>query len=72
MYLTHSHQKRVYKAAFTLEKTLEILQEGSAKHFDPALLKLFIENIEAFLEIQKAYPDEDETPHIMNILEEYR
>lgn len=64
--------KRVYKAAFTLEKTLEILQEGSAKHFDPALLKLFIENIEAFLEIQKAYPDEDETPHIMNILKEYR
>jgi putative two-component system response regulator len=64
--------KRVYKPAFPLEKTLQILKEGSTTHFDPHLLNLFIENIEQFLEIQRAYPDEDETPHIMNILEEYR
>jgi len=64
--------KRVYKPAFTLEKTLDILQDGSETHFDPELLHLFINNIDKFLEIQNAYPDEDETPHIMNILEEYR
>ena len=64
--------KRVYKPAFPLEKTLAILQEGSATHFDPNLLEIFTANIERFLEIQSAYPDEDETPHIMNILEEYR
>lgn len=64
--------KRVYKPAFALDKTLEILKEGSGTHFDPELLELFIAHIDQFLEIQKAYPDEDETPHIVNILEEYR
>lgn len=64
--------KRVYKDAFPLEKTLQILTEGKSTHFDPALIDLFLENIEQFLEIQVAFPDQDETPHILNLIEEYR
>ena len=33
--------KRVYKPAFTHEQALEIIHEGSGKHFDPTLVKLF-------------------------------
>lgn len=64
--------KRVYKPAFPLEKTLAILSEGKGTHFDPHLLDLFINNIDQFVAIQEAYPDEEETPHMINMLEEFR
>jgi putative two-component system response regulator len=64
--------KRVYKDAFPLEKTLKIMEEGKATHFDPELIDLFINNINHFLEIQTAFPDTEETPHILNLIEEYR
>jgi putative two-component system response regulator len=64
--------KRVYKPAFELSKTLQIIKEGSGTHFDPQLIELFIQNIDKFLEIQKMFPDSEETPHILNLLEEYR
>lgn len=62
--------ERVYKKAFPLEKALSIMKDGRGTHFDPTLLDLFIENIEKVLEIQKEFPDKDETPHILNLLEE--
>ena len=43
--------KRVYKPAFPHEKALEIIQEGRAKHFDPALVDLFIESHREFEEL---------------------
>ena len=64
--------KRVYKPAFELGKTLQIIEEGRGTHFDPRLIDLFIANIEQFLEIQKNYPDTEEIPHILNLLEDYR
>ena len=64
--------KRVYKDAFSLEKTLQIMKEGRGTHFDPKLLDLLIDNVDKFLEIQKALPDGDEIPHILNLIEEYR
>ena len=64
--------KRVYKPAFELTKTLTIMKEGKGTHFDPALIDLFMEHIDKFLEIQKALPDIDETPHILNMIEEFR
>ena len=64
--------KRVYKDAFPLEKTLQIMSEGRGTHFDPFLIDLFIANIDQFLEIQKLFPDNGETPHILDLLEEYR
>ena len=64
--------KRVYKPAFELSKTLAIMKEGKGTHFDPTLIDLFMEHVEKFLEIQKALPDTEDAPHILNIIEEYR
>jgi len=49
--------ERPYKKAFSLEKTLEILKEGSAKHFHPDMLALFLENIDGVMAIKEAYKD---------------
>jgi putative two-component system response regulator len=64
--------KRPYKDAFPLDKTLMILREGRGTHFDPELLDLFLNNLDEFLKIQKEFSDKDETPHILNLLEQYR
>lgn len=39
--------ERVYKRAYTKEEALQIIIDGSGKHFDPILAKLFVEIIEA-------------------------
>ncbi|MBF0125857.1 MAG: DUF3369 domain-containing protein [Magnetococcales bacterium] len=50
--LTH---KRSYKEAWTLEQTLELIKRDRGTHFDPGLVDLFLDNIDSFLEIQKAF-----------------
>jgi putative two-component system response regulator len=42
--------KRPYKDAFSNEKSIEIMREGKGKHFDPAILDVFLDN---FSEIEK-------------------
>ncbi|MDF1876358.1 response regulator [Sulfurimonas sp. SAG-AH-194-L11] len=49
--------KRVYKAAWNVEKVFEFIQEHSGTHFDPKLVKLFLENRECFMNIVKKYKD---------------
>lgn len=62
--------ERVYKKAFSIEQTLAIIQEGSGDHFDPKLVNLFIDNLDAFLKIKEAFPDEEESPSIMNLIDQ--
>ena len=62
--------ERVYKKAFSVKKTLEIMQEGSGTHFDTVLLDLLINNLNQFLTIKEAFPDEEETPSIMNLMDQ--
>lgn len=62
--------ERVYKKAFTIEKTIEILQNDAGTHFDAALVKLFVDNLDQFLTIKEAFPDEEETPSIMNLIDQ--
>jgi len=64
--------KRVYKDAFALEKTLAIIEDGRGTHFDPLLLDLFFAHLDDFLQIKEEYPDTEEVPHILNLIEEYR
>ena len=64
--------KRVYKNAFSLQRTLDIMKEGRGTHFDPILLDLFLDNIDKFMSIKDSLPDEEQTPHILNLIEEYR
>jgi len=44
--------KRVYKEAYSKEKTREIIIQGSGKHFDPLIVEVFLEFEEEF---DKAY-----------------
>jgi len=44
-------QKRVYKEAFTHEKSVEIITSESGKHFDPKIVKIFIKKHKNFEEI---------------------
>lgn len=49
--------KRVYKEAFSFEKTIEIIQENSGRFFDPNLVDLLVKNGEQFYEIFEKNPD---------------
>ncbi len=44
--------RRSYKAAFSEEKTAEILKKEAGTHFDPRLVQLFLENKKLFAEIR--------------------
>jgi len=62
--------ERVYKKAFSIEQTVEILREGCGTHFDTRLVNLLIENLGEFIKIKEAFPDEEEAPSIMNLIEQ--
>jgi len=48
---------RVYKKAWELNKILDLFKDQSGKHFDPNLIKLFLDNLDDFLEIRDKYQD---------------
>ncbi|MBF0180974.1 MAG: DUF3369 domain-containing protein [Magnetococcales bacterium] len=50
--LTH---KRIYKEAWSVEQALDLIRRDRGTHFDPTLVDLFLDNIDAFLEIQSAF-----------------
>lgn len=49
--------KRVYKNAWSLDDVLKYIESESGKHFDPKLVKLFLLNINAFVEVMNKYMD---------------
>lgn len=49
--------ERVYKKAWELHDILELFKKESGSHFDPLLLVLFFENLDAFLKIRDSYKD---------------
>lgn len=52
--------KRPYKEAYPPEMALDIIRKESGKHFDPDLVKTFIDHFEAFLEIRESIGAFDE------------
>ena len=48
---------RVYKKAWHLDKVLTHFESESAKHFDPVLIKLFLENVPMFMKIKEEFED---------------
>lgn len=62
--------ERVYKKAFSIDQTVALLKEGAGSHFDANYVEILIENLEMFLEIKEAFPDDDETPSIMNLIDQ--
>ena len=49
--------ERPYKEAWSIEKSIEYLEEQSGKHFDPLLVKLFIEILPEILDIRNQYSE---------------
>jgi len=49
--------RRTYKEPIAFERTLEIIAEGSGKHFDPALVALFNQHADEFHQIFMDNPD---------------
>lgn len=48
---------RVYKAAWELERILELLRRESGRHFDPAVVDAFIRQLPALLSVREQYSD---------------
>lgn len=49
--------KRPYKKAWTVEKSVELIKEESGQHFDPELVKLFVENLPEIVAIKDKYAE---------------
>ncbi|NOQ77293.1 MAG: hypothetical protein GQ475_05820, partial [Methylococcaceae bacterium] len=49
---------RPYKKAWPMDKILNLINEESGEHFDPHLVKIFIDSLPAILEIREKYADE--------------
>ncbi len=49
--------KRVYKDAFSHEKSRSIILEGRGTHFDPEIVDVFLEVEEIFIETRKTFRD---------------
>lgn len=45
-------QQRPYKRAWSISEILELFKQERGQHFDPQLIDLFLENLDAFLEIK--------------------
>ena len=50
---------RPYKKAWTVEDALNLLQEGSGRHFDPACVDAFLASRDEMMAIRERYRDED-------------
>ncbi|MER2493520.1 DUF3369 domain-containing protein [Catenovulum sediminis] len=49
--------KRCYKEAYDLERTLEEIKAVKGKHFDPELVDIFVDNIDEFEAVLASLPD---------------
>lgn len=49
--------KRPYKEAFTIEKSVAILEDSSGSHFDPAVVSAFTASLPEILEVYEKYKE---------------
>jgi HD-GYP domain-containing protein (c-di-GMP phosphodiesterase class II) len=49
--------KRVYKAAMTIEETMGIIKDGSGTHFDPVVVSAFEKGMDGVMEIYQKYKE---------------
>ena len=49
--------RRCYKTAWDLDRVLELVKARRGKQFDPRLVDLLCERVDAFVQILEAYPD---------------
>ena len=51
---------RPYKKAWSVEKVVDLIKSENGKHFDPALVDLFMQNIHEFIEIKEQYSEPEQ------------
>ncbi len=51
--------ERPYKKAFGIEKSFQIIREGTGSHFDPAVVDAFFGIEDELLDIRKRFPDDE-------------
>ena len=61
--------ERPYKKAFTLERTLEIMNEGRGTFFDPELLSLFLGHLPQFLSVREELQDNECDTPLMKLVQ---
>lgn len=49
--------ERPYKNAWTVEEAVELIKENTGKHFDPALVEVFLRELPRIVEIKKAFAE---------------
>ncbi|ACN15800.1 two-component response receiver and regulator protein [Desulforapulum autotrophicum HRM2] len=49
--------KRCYKDAWSMDRIMELFKKESGKHFDPALMDIFLAEKERFVEINERFPE---------------
>lgn len=49
--------ERVYKKAWPVEKAVHLIQEESGRHFDPAVVDVFLKNLATMIDIRMANAD---------------
>lgn len=54
--------RRVYKAAFSHDKCVQIIREEAGRHFDPKLVEVFLSIEGDFLRIRQRYSESDVSP----------
>lgn len=47
--------RRVYRAAYPLEKSINIMQDERGRHFDPETLDMFLESMDEVIQIKNRY-----------------
>ncbi|MCF6283378.1 MAG: HD domain-containing protein [Candidatus Polarisedimenticolaceae bacterium] len=52
------YSERIYKEAWHIDKVVSWINEQRGMHFDPALVDIFLENIDAFVAINDSYPSD--------------
>lgn len=55
--------QRIYKPPLPFEKSVEMIRDGSGKHFDPDVVEAFLANLSAFRRISERYADNEQTLH---------
>lgn len=53
---------RVYKKAWPMDEVVAHISSQRGKHFDPVLVDIFLEHLEEFLKISRAFPDTEHAP----------
>ncbi|HPF69933.1 MAG TPA: DUF3369 domain-containing protein [Candidatus Krumholzibacteria bacterium] len=61
--------RRVYRDALPMLEVLDVLRAGRARHFDPAVVDMFLEHADEFIAVVEAIPDEEPLRPRAGILE---